>query len=359
MNYFADKYILIISTEDWSHIPLSKHHYSQELAKIGAWVYFLNPPSGKNGIQKHESISNLFILDYVSIKGVNYMPSILRDFLNRIIIRRIERLSKHPFDVVWSFDPSSFQNLDLFNAVLKIYHPVDVHYVRHEWQIVSSADMIISVAELILKRFSHSKALKVKIDHGLQSHFLQNDNPVKLRSSVSKVGYVGNLDNHCIDIPTMIRIVEENPELIFHFIGPFKKHSPLASKLRLFHHCILIGRVSSEDLPRRFLDVDMFFMCYDGSIKDVNSNHHKILEYLSTGKPVVMNFTDEYNTRRDIVMMADDNRELPDLFKNVLNNYGKYSQKEIVEKRIGFARSNTYQAHVEKISGIVKEKLKK
>lgn len=116
MNYFSGKSILIISTENWDHIPISKHHYSKELTRIGATVFFLNPPSKTNRIYQHDSISNLSIIDYRSIKGVNAIPAIARDLFNSFLIRRILKLINQNIDVVWSFDPYRFQNLSLFKS---------------------------------------------------------------------------------------------------------------------------------------------------------------------------------------------------------------------------------------------------
>ena len=40
-----NKIILIISPNFWGDIHLTKHSYALEISKLGANVYFLNPPS--------------------------------------------------------------------------------------------------------------------------------------------------------------------------------------------------------------------------------------------------------------------------------------------------------------------------
>ncbi len=52
----------------------------------------------------------------------------------------------------------------------------------------------------------------------------------------------------------------------------------------------------------------------------INSNSHKLLEYLATGRPVVINYTDEYKNN-DLVVMAQDNEALPLLFSKVINTW--------------------------------------
>lgn len=354
MNYFSGQSILIISTEDWGHIPISKHHYSRELTRIGATVFFLNPPSRQNRIYKHDSIQNLFIIDYITIKGINGLPEIFRDLLNGTLIRRVLKLVGRNIDVVWSFDPYRFQNLSLFKAKLRIYHPVDFHLSKLEKQAAKTADLIISVSDLILKGFMHFHCRKIKIDHGLQSHFIQANLP-QFSSQIETIGYVGNLDNWCIDRDTLLKIIDENKNSKFLFIGPYANNSVLARQLLQYNNCTLIGRVPSEELPNYFSKIDLFLMCYDGSNKVVNSNHHKILEFISTGKPSVINYTDEYSGKSDLVIMSQNNYELPALVKQVIHNYKSHITNDLVMKRIKWAKEYTYEAQVYRISKVASE----
>ncbi len=353
MSFFNDKNILIISTESWDHIPVSKHHYSIELAKNGARVYFLNPPSAKNEIFP-QGIPNLFVLNYKTIKGINRLPSWLRDLLNKRLIKRLKLICNTNFDVVWTFDPNRFQNLSLFQAKVKIYHAVDIHHAKLEFEVANTSDLIISVSDLILSNFNQTKAKRVKINHGVRTHFF-NQTHSEIGQVINTIGYVGNLDNFCIDKEILINIVEANAAIKFNFIGPYRTDSPLATQLKKYSHCHLMGRVPTEDLPTYFSKIDLFLMTYDGANQEVNSNHHKILEFLSTGKPTVINFTDEYKNHRDVVIMADRNEELPTLLKAVINSPSLYFSSELVRKRIQFAQLNSYQKHVEKIATIVSE----
>jgi len=347
MNFFEGKSILIISTESWDHIPVSKHHYSIELAAMGARVYFLNLPSNRFSLQKVRE--NLFLVQCKTIRGINKLPSAIRNFLNRQFIRSLEKICQTSFDIVWTFDPYRFQNLSLFKAKVSLYHAVDVHQAPLERELANTADVIISVADLILERFRFVKARRVKINHGLRAYFLEQQLP--LVSAIETIGYVGNLDGLSIDQTTLLRIVEENVDKTFHFIGPYKDDSPLALRLKQFKHCRLFGKQPTEDLPRLFSAIDIFIMVYDGSIKAANS--HKILEFLSTGKPAIVNFTDEYKNHRDIVIMSDSNDQLPELVKQVINNPEPHFSAEAVQRRIEFARLNSYRNHIEKIAQLL------
>lgn len=352
MGYFVDKKILIISPEPWGHISVSKHHYAMALAKNKNSVYFLNPPAKENKTTTDKGVT---IVDYKTIRGINKLPGVLQDLLNRRLIERIKKLCQAEFDVVWSFDAFRFQNLHLVKTPLRIYHAVDVHIAPLEWKLASSANLILSVSEKIRERFTSFGKMSLKINHGLASYFFEetvethNTNALIKEEQTLKVGYVGNLDNWCIDKETLLQIVKDNSAIHFYFIGPHRSNSALALELRKFNNSILLGRVPSEQLPTIFSQLDLFLMCYKGSEKDVNSNHHKILEFISTGKPSVINYTDEYNAHRDIVIMADDNIELPQLFKRVIENMYDYTTVGLQERRKIFALTNSYQNHLEQI----------
>jgi hypothetical protein len=347
---FSNKKILIISPETWDHIPVSKHHYSIELATSGAKVFFLNPPSDIR--QSEIVLLNLTVIDYKTIRGINKLPSFLRDIFNNYLIKKIRKIANSSFDVIWSFDPNRFQNLNLFNAERTIYHAVDVHSAPLEHEIAGTADILLSVSDLILDKFSALNKSRVKVNHGLRSHFLEQKKPI-ITGKIEAVGYVGNLDNHCIDIKTLIEIVEENKGIKFHFIGPYRQGSVLAGRLKKINNCILIGRVETDKLPEIFSGMNAFLMCYDGDSKTVNSNHHKILEFLSTGKPTIINYTDEYKNHPNVVIMSETNKQLPTLFKQVVNYSNTYLTTELIDKRMDFARSNSYKVHIDKIFELI------
>ena len=352
LSYLTHKRILVISPESYDHIPVSKHHYSNALANAGNEVYFLNPPSGQDKVTDHALIKGLHIVDYKTIRGLNRLPKFLRDYFTSALIRKIERLCGVSFDVVWTFDPFRFQNLLLFrSADKKIYHAVDVHLAPLELEMAKTSDVILAVSEKILKRYAALGKVTAKISHGLASHFLENA-LVKTASSGVKVGYIGNLDNWCIDQSTLLRIVEDHPAVSFYFIGPYKRDSFLGNKLSTFSNCTLLGKIPSANLPGYLFQYDLFLMCYNGDDVDVNSNHHKILEYLATGKPSVINFTDEYKDN-DVVIMSRKNAELPQLFHDVVTRLEHYSTPEWEKKRIAFARSNSYRNHVGTIDKIL------
>lgn len=354
MKHLVNKRILIISPEPWDHIALSKHHYARTLASLNNDVYFLNPPSALYRCSATDN-NRLFVVDYRTIRGINRMPRFVRDRINRKMVKRVKKLCGGGFHVVWSFDAFRFQNLILWQAPIKIYHVVDVHIAPLEDELFSTADLILSVSEMIRNRV-YSKSKIENIGHGLAPYFLASRRSVDgVTSGNLKVGYVGNLDNWCIDAKTLLQIVFENPSTMFYFIGPYKKDSPLAGSLSRFSNTVLIGRVKSEELPGWFEQMDLFLMCYNGADTAVNSNHHKVLEFLSTGKPAVMNYTDEYREKRHMIVMSNHNSELPSIFQDVINDLPRHQAPDLVDARVRYAAENSYTRKVQRVDSLIED----
>jgi glycosyltransferase involved in cell wall biosynthesis len=359
-----NKSILIISPERWGTLKVSKHHYASVLAKMGNKVFFLNPPriSDETSVDIKDVENNLKTIDYMPfIRGSNRLPMILRKRFHKNLANKIIDSINVSIDITWSFDPSSFQYMSAFGAQLNIFHPVDVHRNRFEIAIARNADLIIATSDNILERYKGVNKPKLKVNHGIADYFLEtkrlSKSFIKSPNKVN-VGLIGNLHYSFLDCETLIHIIKNNYGVDFYFIGPTGK-SNLSNSLRneqfvrylkLAPNAFLLGSILSEDLPSYLREFDLFLICYTGdkNIAEM-ANPHKILEYLSTGKPVVSHYIDEYRDHRDIICMADDNKSLPELFFYVIHNLSKYNLSELIEKRKNLAENNTYSFQIIRI----------
>ena len=304
-------------------------------------------------------VSNVHEVNYKTFRGISRLPSFLRNRLNTILIKKIKRICGVDFDVVWSFDAFRFQNLELWNASVSIYHAVDIHAAPLEKELLSTAHLILSVSDRIKAKLTLNGRSIEKVGHGVAPHFLTNQDATEARDENGhvNVGYVGNLDNWCIDNDTLLKIVADNPFVTFTFLGPYSNGSRLAKELSELKNTRLVGRVASEELPKWLNVMDMFLMCYDGANVAVNSNHHKILEFLSTGKATVINYTDEYKDKSDLVIMSKANEELPELFKSVCSDLQRYNHPDLVKLRKEYAALNGYGKHLERIDDLIRSLL--
>ncbi|MBU88326.1 MAG: glycosyl transferase family 1 [Chloroflexi bacterium] len=366
------KVILIISPERWGKVYVSKHHYALALAKRGNTVFFLNPPNLFKSLKIDITIidNNLKTIDYKPFfRGSNRLPIVFRKIFHKVLANKIINSIDLSIDIVWSFDPSSFQYLNAFGAQLNIFHPVDIHRPRFERAIAKHVDLILSTSDRILERYKKVNKPKFKINHGLSYYFLSsesNNNYFIKRPDQINVGYVGNLHYRFLDIPLLKNIINLNPDIHFYFIGPYEKsnigekelNTEFVEWLKNLNNTYLIGSVASADLPSYLEKFDLFLMCYTGDYNITEmANPHKILEFLSTGKVVVTHYIDEYKNHDGIICMSKKNSDLPKLFSKVVNNLDAYNSNQKAEERISFAKNNTYNRQLNRIESIIENHL--
>ncbi len=361
---FINKTILIISPEAWGISFVSKHHYAQELAKKGNKVYFLNPPSDKNELLKISD--NLHVINYKNIfRGSNKLPIFLKNIVHKWQIKRIYKLIKlDKIDIIWSFDPFRFQNLNLWQATKKIYHSVDIHATDLEYEIANSADLVLANTDNILTKLKNINRPKYKINHGLAAHFLQEigDNfELAGRPARIKVGYVGNLFMQAIDKNSCLELIKNNPNIDFYFIGANKsaennlstrQSSDFITELDTQNNVILLGAKPSAELPAIMQNFDLFLFCYQDN-PPIIDNPHKILEYLSTGKTIVATYIDEYKDKTNLLQMCKKNSELLALFQKTVENLDYYNSNETQTLRKNYAIENTYSNQIKKIESLL------
>jgi hypothetical protein len=351
---------------------ISKHHYALNFARRGNKVFFINPPNDPEPREKLE-LKNSGVEDNLLIISQKlFFPYSLKfhampvyHWLMQWQIRKIIELTGPP-DIVWSFDIGYIYPLKYFpDSAIKVFHPVDEPTDKISIEAANGADVIFSVTREILDKYQHLTIPRFFVNHGLTREFLEVAESQGLPHTGVRIGFSGNLMREDLDRETLIEIVRGNPDIKFEFWGTFHgKDSNLGESispsfktfingLQDCPNVILHGPVSSEALASGYGNMDGFLICYDIQ-KDQShgTNYHKIMEFLSTGKVIISNNVTTYQNYPDLLVMTTDrqsNRELPEIFRNVVGNIGKYNDPKIQEKRRNFAKDNTYSNQVERI----------
>ncbi|MGZ8917161.1 MAG: hypothetical protein ACXW0T_03000, partial [Methylobacter sp.] len=269
------------------------------------------------------------------------------------------------FDIIWSFDPYQFSDLSIFGEKsVKIYHPVDAQPTRLEKFTVRSADYVFSVNRFLLEKLKVGEK-GCWVNHGLANNFIseQFDIPEDLQAIRENgkitVGWVGNLGIYAIDEQLVINIVAQYPDVNFIFIGPYQgsnlgpeSKKDFITKLNSYENVYLLGSRHSSEIPDYINYVDMLWIGYIVP-DEPHFNPHKLIEYLSTGHPVVTTYINEYRDQDAGLNMSLKNEDFPALFCDVINHLSDYQSDELRKKRINYAHTNTYAAHVRRIFKII------
>lgn len=378
-----NKTILVLSPQSWGTMFLSKHHYACTLEKRNNRVYFLDPPEMNNTFGKSQIEMNS-VNGYENLKVIHHRPwfskhlyfhcPALYQILMRRHINKIIRCINQPIDIVWSFDIGNLYPLRLFSQPkLRIFHPVDEPLTKNAIAAAEHSNIIFSVTKEILHKYAHLNVPRFLINHGVSELFFKKP-IVNLIHDQIRVGFSGNLTRRDIDRFTLLRIIQEHPACEFHIWGVYDAmksniagnndpdtHS-FIQELQKQKNIILYGPVPTSDLVVGYAEMDLFLICYDiQKDQSKGTNYHKVMEFLSTGKPVVSNNITAFNNSDDLVYMSperDSNLSLPDIFSHVVSNLKQLNTTALQEKRRSFAYDNMYERQIERIESILKINLK-
>lgn len=382
------KSYLIISPNPWGDMHISKHNYAIELERQGNAVYFMNPPNQKINvndflISKIDGYDSLFIIDYslVNSRLIDFMRFRLKftwfydNYLFKLV-KRISKLKNIRFSQVWNFDPNLHGFIYKYPAEKKVFFIADTIQNNSQTRGAKNADVVVSVAEEILKPFRKINSNCLLINHGLNRHYEtyalkmlnqleeQKANILSKEKKQIHVGYIGNLLIPFLYEDGLRQIVIDNPDVNFHFWGAHNSdgNNLLSSYDEKVYNTVqyikancknanFYGVKVSEEIIRDLDKIDIFIYV-NSSVKDINggANSHKIVEYLSTGKVIVSTYLSFYQDK-NLIQMANKNseKEFARIFAETLDNIEELNSKKSCIRRINYALGNKYETNVKKI----------
>lgn len=356
------KSILIISPEPWDHIFVSKHHYAIHLGRRGNQVFFLGPPSREMNVLKTQ-FDNVFFVKYTGFpKGLRFYPQFLQRRIISQVYKRLEGMCSNRFDVVWSFDNSVFFDFTaLPSHAIKISHIVDLNQNFETRKAAETADYCFCTSTLIQNRLMNYNANVFKITHGYNETLKEREFLPADFTGQTKVVYAGNLEMPYIDWVLLYTIVNENKEVDFYFIGPYKKRQDqsILSKERIgvinSANCHFIGRVESHLLHAYYENADILLIAYQEKYHNDQANPHKMMEYLGSGKMVIGTFTAEYVdlSSKELIMMSKMNADFPSIFRRVLNELSHWNSEILRDERKAIARENSYDKQIDRVQQVI------
>ena len=197
--------------------------------------------------------------------------------------------------------------------------------------------IIVTSAELI-------KEIKIKCDylvlsHGIADEEFESNNSVPYEKDYFL--YVGNID-HRLDINLIDKMLREFPNERFLFIGKlFKQDNKLFQAIfyeKKYKNLILHGVEHFKRLKNYIYYSKACLVPMDLEIHGNAVHHHKSLQYLAMGKPVISPiFLDAINKEELLISYKTIDEAI-----DKINKITGFENKDMISKRINFAKQFTY-----------------
>ncbi|WPD21324.1 MAG: hypothetical protein SD837_14085 [Candidatus Electrothrix scaldis] len=355
--------ILVISPENWHEHDVSKHHYARTLAERGAVVFFLNPPDNslnRLSVQQEESTPDLYIIAAPKVaSGLRFYPAIVRRWLEKRWLARLEDSIRTKIDIIWLFENSRFFDMRFAGDRLKIYHQVDLNQDFNPKIAASTADICFCTTDFIKERLIPFNSRTYKIHHGTaivkNKESLTTDQEARFKPDCTHAVYIGNLDMLYLDAELLASVAVQFQQVQFHFIGGYRKDGILWRLTGGLPNVTWWGKVGHRMIPAILDHGDVLLVTYQTEHHKDQASPHKFMEYLASGKVIASTYTDEYKDKLHLLEMVERNDDFPDTFGKIVTNLEKYNGPERQEARIEFARQNTYDKQLDKIFTLLKK----
>ena len=235
---------------------------------------------------------------------------------------------------------------------------MDFHTAEH----AGSADIALGVTPGIVKRLNRFNANSHLIEHGFAPEKVEAQGQIQLGTAA----YSGNLLLKFIDRQLVERLIVECSEIEFHFFGATGNSNigklrgedhVFIEMLRHAPNVVLHGPVPRNELLDRLQNLAVLLLFYDTkTYPEDTANSHKILEYLSTGRPVLSTPIQAYSGS-GLVRQTSDNDTYIQLLQEMAAGKEDYGQH--AAERKAFADARTYHVRIREIADLIHERITK
>jgi polysaccharide pyruvyl transferase CsaB len=228
-------------------------------------------------------------------------------------------------------DWETFENMGRFNVI-------------EERELVRECDVLVVTGAELERKFRAQGLKPVLARNGADYAFFAKARPNDLLAGIPRpvVGYFGAIADW-IDLDLVYEVAARRPKYSFVLIGQVFGRD--TSKLESLPNVRLLGNKPYADIPSYLYGFDACLIPFLLNQVTKATDPVKLYEYLSLGKPVVATAMAELQQCGDLLYIG---RNVED-FAVKLDRALDETDDSLVERRIAFARANTWTSRVEQI----------
>jgi glycosyltransferase involved in cell wall biosynthesis len=170
------------------------------------------------------------------------------------------------------------------------------------------------------------------------------------------VAFAGGLTTHYVDWWALRTIAEAHPDLHFDLYGPYDRAFPDAD-FTAFHALPNVrfhGVLHKGELVPALRAADVLLLCYRADLLlEQLAYPHKMLEYLSTGNPLVCSRTLAFEAYPALVEMAATREGIVDVFRRTIADHARLDTRDARAARIAFAGERTTEHLIARIEPLI------
>ncbi|WP_350291513.1 glycosyltransferase [uncultured Croceitalea sp.] len=221
------------------------------------------------------------------------------------------------------------------------------HGERMEPQLIKKADTVVNNSILYTEYGAQYNPKSFMVGQGCDvSLFNDEDRGIKVPEEFQNIpkpilGYVGYLTSMRLDISLLEHLAKERKDWSIVLVGPededFRK-----SVLHEIDNVYFLGGKDGSELPAYVKGFDVAMNPQLVNDWTIGNYPRKIDEYLAMGKPTLATSTKAMEMFKNHVYLASSKEEYIALAEKALSE----NSKELIDERIGFAKSHTWENNV-------------
>jgi glycosyltransferase involved in cell wall biosynthesis len=383
-SFLKNKDIVVISISDWEGPKRIRQYLSEELARQGNRVLFVESQYTLSKFIKKPSFSRLFrflqgprriaenlhLLTTVPfIPGGEFSSLISRTNWNieRSFLRSaMKRMGFHD-PVLWMFAYNATPLIGKLGESLSIYFCNDAfsllvdskglqqRVAALEQDLLKRVDIVFTVSDKLSTEKSQFHASVHTIYHGVDIRLFQESfnasgsrRPPDMPSKSPVIGYSGVI-RYMLDLQMIGYLAERQPNWSFVLVGPVTESRAdfyrQIENLKKRPNVHFLGSKRSEELPAYINAFDVCLLPYVlGEVSSYYAAPLKFYEYLAAGKPVVSTVGPrQYD--RDVVFNCSTNEEVLAAIQDALSQ----NSPDLRAKRKKIASENSWERRVRQI----------